>query len=217
VDNVEVFASGGANLIQNPDFELGVTGWAAQGNHEDSGLEVGQGYNNSTRCLHVRAIDRGDTGANRIRTTLKSALNPGQTATIRAKVRWLAGHPEILLRLKGNWLEAAGNILTARNLGTPGAANSRAKSDAGPAITGVNHSPVLPGANQTVAVVARVHDPDGLATLLLKYRVDPSTNLNVVTMATTAPACSAPRFPARRRARWSLFTSRLRTIFRPAL
>jgi len=125
VDNVEVFASGGANLISNPDFESGMTGWVAQGNHEDSGLEVGQGYNNSTRCLHVRAIDRGDTGANRIRATLKSALNSGQTATVRAKVRWLAGHPEILLRLKGNWLEAAGNILTAHNLGTPGAPNSR--------------------------------------------------------------------------------------------
>src|SRR5213076_2764044 len=105
---------------------------------------------------HVRATDRGDTGANRIRAALKSTLNSGQTATIRAKVRWLAGHPEILLRLKGNWLEAAGNTLTASYLGTPGAANSRAKLNAGPAITGVKHSPVLPGANQAVSVVARV-------------------------------------------------------------
>ena len=195
VDNVEVFASGGANLIQNPDFESGMTGWVAQGNHEDSGLELGQGYNGSSRCLHVRAIDRGDTGANRVRTTLKSTLNSGQTATIRAKVRWLAGHPEILLRLKGNWLEAAGNSLTARNLGTPGAANSRAKSDAGPAITGVKHSPVLPGVNQTVTVVARVDDPDGLATLLLKYRSDPSTNLNVVTMANNGAGLFSATIP----------------------
>jgi hypothetical protein len=183
VDNLEVFASGGANLIQNPDFESGITGWVAQGNHEDSGLEIGQGYNNSSRCLHVRATDRGDTGANRIRTNLKSTLNSGQTATIRAKVRWLAGHPEILFRLKGNWLEAVGNTLTARNLGTPGMANSRTGPNAGPAITDVQHSPVLPAVNQPVTVTARVHDPDGLATLLLKYRIDPSTNLNVVTMA----------------------------------
>jgi len=32
MDNVEVFASSGANLIQNPDFESGMTGWVAQGN-----------------------------------------------------------------------------------------------------------------------------------------------------------------------------------------
>ena len=55
VDNVEVFASGGTNLIRNPDFESGMTWWVAQGNHEDSGLEIGQGYNGSARCLHVRA------------------------------------------------------------------------------------------------------------------------------------------------------------------
>jgi len=181
VDNVEVIPSGGVNRISNMDFEGGLTGWVPQGNHEESTLEIGQGYN-SSRCLHVRATGRGDTGANRIRTTLTSALTTGQTATIRAKVRWLAGYPEILFRLHGNWLEATGNMLTARNLGTPGMPNSRAKPNAGPAITGVTHSPVSPGVNQPVAVVARVHDPDGLATLVLQYRVDPSTNLNLVTM-----------------------------------
>jgi hypothetical protein len=195
VDNVEVFATGGANLIPNPDFESGITGWVAQGNHEDSGLEVGQGYNNSARCLHVRAIDRGDTGANRVRAKLKSALNSGQTATIRAKVRWLSGRPEILFRLKGNWLEAAGNILTVHNLGTPGTQNSRAQPNSGPAIIGVKHSPVLPAVNQAVTVVARVDDPDGLATLLLKYRVDPSTNLNVVTMANNGAGLFSATIP----------------------
>src|ERR1044071_622445 len=105
VDSVEVLPAGGANLVVNPDFESGMTGWVPQGNHEDTGLEVGQGYN-SAQCLHVRATGHGDTGANRIRTRLKSALNPGQTVTLRAKVRWLRGWPEILLRLHGNWLEA---------------------------------------------------------------------------------------------------------------
>jgi len=197
VDNVEVFASGGPNRIANSDFESGMNGWFAQGNHEDSGLETGPGvgFNNSAHCLHVRAVDRGDTGANRVRTALTSPLNGGQTATLRAKVRWLAGSPEILLRLKGNWLEATGNILTARNLGTPGAPNSRSVPDAGPAITDVKHSPVLPVANQAVTVIARVHDPDGLATLLLKYRVDPSTNLNVVTMANNGAGLFSATIP----------------------
>ena len=143
--------------------------------------EVGQGYN-STHCLHVRATEHGDTGANRIRTTLTKPLIQGQVATLRAKVRWLAGCPEVLLRLRGNWLEATGNMLTAHNLGTPGAPNSRARANAGPAITEVRHMPVLPVANQAVTVIARVDDADGLAGLFLKYRVDPATNLNVVPM-----------------------------------
>ena len=69
-------------------------------------------------------------------------MNPGQTATIRAKVRWLTGHPEILLRLKGNWLEATGLSPDAtQNLGTPGAAEqSRRTANIGPAITEVRHS-----------------------------------------------------------------------------
>ena len=74
VDDVEVFAAGGGNRISNPGFENGMSGWVAQGNHENSGLEAGDGYNNSAHCLHVRATDHGDTGANRIRTTLTSPL-----------------------------------------------------------------------------------------------------------------------------------------------
>lgn len=181
VDNVEVFVSGGANLVSNSDFETGLAGWVPQGNHEDTSLEVGQGYN-SAQCLHVRATGHGDTGANRIRTHLKSTLNALQSATIRARVRWLRGWPEILLRLHGNWLEATGNTLTARNLGSPGARNSMVAANGGPAITAVQHYPVTPTPGQPVTVVAHVDDPDGLATLLLKYRFDPSTNLVLVPM-----------------------------------
>ena len=57
-------------------------------------------------CLRVEAVARGDTGANQIRAPLRSGLVAGQTATLRARVRWLRGHPEVLLRLRGNHLEA---------------------------------------------------------------------------------------------------------------
>ena len=43
--------------------------------------------------------------------------------------------------------------------------------------------------------MARVDDPDGLATLLLKYRVDPSTNLNVVTMANNGAGLFSAAIP----------------------
>jgi Fe-S-cluster containining protein len=47
-------------------------------------------------------------------------------------VRWLCGHPEILLRFRGNYLEAFGRLTVPANLGTPGARNSRAILNAGP-------------------------------------------------------------------------------------
>src|SRR5204863_1533041 len=162
--------------------ESGLNGWHPQGTHDRSSLETTGGYAGG-QCLHLRASGRGDTGANRLRADLTSALSPGTTVTLRAKVRWLKGNPEILLRLHGNWLEAYGNILTARNLGTPGASNSRLITNAGPAIHDVSHSPLIPAAGQAVTVRAQVHDPDGLASLVLKYRVDPGTNVTVVSMA----------------------------------
>ncbi|HYV26998.1 MAG TPA: lamin tail domain-containing protein, partial [Candidatus Eisenbacteria bacterium] len=181
VDDVEVFVAGGPNLIANSNFENGATNWFFQGTHDTTTWEASEGYN-SSRSLHVRATARGDTGANRVRAPLTSSLNPGTTATIRAKVRWLKGNPEVLLRLHGNWLEAVGALSLPQNPGTPGARNSRAASNAGPAIYNVSHSPVLPAANQAVTVTAAVHDPDGLTSLTLKYRVDPATNLNAVSM-----------------------------------
>ncbi|PYK99901.1 MAG: hypothetical protein DME19_07015, partial [Verrucomicrobia bacterium] len=181
VDNVEVFAQGGPNLVANPDFEAGFSGWFPQGTHDLSSWQTSGGFGGG-KCLHIVASGRGDTGANRVRADLASALSPGTTVTLRAKVRWLKGNPEILLRLHGDWLEAYGNIVTARNLGTPGAPNSRLAANAGPAIHDVSHNPLIPAAGQAVTVRAQVHDPDGLASLLLKYRVDPGTNFNAVSM-----------------------------------
>lgn len=175
IDNIEVIPAGGANVIANGTFESGTTGWVFQGNHNDSRLETAEGFG-SSRSLRIRTTGRGDSGANRIRTQLPSTLAPGTTVTLRAKVRWLKGNPNVLLRLRGNWLEAPGYVLTVKNLGTPGLPNSRAAANTGPAITGTRHEPALPNAAQPVLVTARVNDPDGISYLVVNYRVDPSTN-----------------------------------------
>ncbi len=181
VDNIEVIPAGGANVIANGTFETDASGWVFQGNHNQTGWEPGEGFA-SSRSLHLRATGRGDSGANRVRAQLPATLAPGTTVTLRAKVRWLKGNPNILLRLRGNWLESIRYTLTARNLGTPGAVNSRAAANAGPAITDVRHDPPLPAASQAVLVVARVSDPDGLAFLAVNYRIDPNTNYTAVAM-----------------------------------
>ncbi|HYG36470.1 MAG TPA: CotH kinase family protein, partial [Clostridia bacterium] len=180
VDDVQLIPQGGSDVVANGNFENGLTGWVPQGTHDESSIE-NVGYN-SSRSLHLRATSRGDHGANRIRTPLTSTLNAGGPATIRAKVRWLRGHPELLLRVHGNYLEAVASMTLPRNLGTPGAVNSRAAANAGPAIFNVSHSPVLPNAFESVTVRAQVHDPDGLASLVVNYRVDPDTNYSAAAM-----------------------------------
>ncbi|MBN2507232.1 MAG: lamin tail domain-containing protein [Verrucomicrobia bacterium] len=181
VDDVEVIPQSGGNLIPNPGFESGVDGWYAQGSHARSAWETAGGHQ-SASALRVVATDRGDTGANRVRAALTSALTPGQGATIRAKVRWLRGAPEILLRLRGNYLEAPGRLLATTALGTPAGPNSRAAVNAGPAVTDVTHAPVLPSPGQPVTVMARVSDPDPLAAVTLSYRLDPDTTWSSLPM-----------------------------------
>lgn len=181
IDNVQVLTNG-VNLIANSTFEANASGWTAEGTQSQSGHETSEGFG-SARSYHVRAVDRGDNQINRIRTPLTTTLAAGTpNVTIRANVRWLKGHPEILLRLRGNWLECVGELALPVSPGTPGARNSRFLINAPPAITEVQHSPVLPAAGQAFVVTARVHDPDGLSSLQLRYRLDPTPSYSIVAM-----------------------------------
>jgi hypothetical protein len=124
VDDVEVVKSGSTvNLVANPGFEASPTlsgsTWTLQGNHATSTLQTG-GAASGDRCLSIRTQGRGDTGFNRIRTPLAPGLADGDTATLRAKVRWVRGWPEVLFRIRGNWLELPAALSVPRNLGTPG-------------------------------------------------------------------------------------------------
>jgi hypothetical protein len=176
LDDVEVFPMGSGNRVANGTFETGLTGWVMRGTHERSSL-ADSGFN-SARSLHVRASGRGDVGPNQLRVPLTAA--PSGNCTIRARVRWLRGWPEILLRLRGSYLEATDRMAVPANLGTPGAPNSRLVANAPPAITETTHTPVVPAANQAIVVTTRVSDVDGLSSVALKYRVDPSATLTTV-------------------------------------
>ena len=174
VDNIEVLNSTNKNLIANSGFETGLTGWTLQGSHDQSTLES-VGFE-SSRSLHLRASSRGDNGANKVRSAaFAGGLNTKSGIfTLRAKARWLSGFPELLLRVHGGGLEAPGRLPVPVNLGTPGARNSRALPNNGPAIYSVTHTPPMPAANEPVVVTAKANDPDGLSSLTLRYRIDPS-------------------------------------------
>ncbi|MGH7970108.1 MAG: lamin tail domain-containing protein, partial [Limisphaerales bacterium] len=115
VDNIEVDYNG-INYVVNGTFETGTNGWFLEGDHCRSSLE-NSGYQ-SSHSLHLRCSDRIWTGDNSCEVALNAnSLAAGQTATLRFKARWLHGWPEPLLRLNGNWLEAAGRMPVPLNLG----------------------------------------------------------------------------------------------------
>lgn len=183
VDEVDVRKVGSTNLLLNGNFQSTNTSlkWELFGNHSNSTIDTNGGFEDS-RCLHVRALGDGDTGVNSNRRTVQSGLVAGNTASINAKVRWIAGWPEILFRLHGSWLELPGRMTVPTNLGTPGLPNSRRVANAGPAISLVKHTPALPRANQAVLVTCQVEDTDAVGAVTLRYRYDPAVTLTNVVM-----------------------------------
>ena len=181
VDNLEVRPGGtnGANIVTDSDFESGLGAWSPQGDHVRSSLETTPGlggYPPGTNSLHLRSSDGMWTLADYVQGPLsQTTLASGQTATMRLKARWLRGWPEVLLRLRGNWLETTGRMPVPANLGTPGQRNSRYVTNAGPAIYEVKHSPALPAADQAVVVTAQFHSFRPFQATL-RYRVDTGVN-----------------------------------------
>ena len=169
VDNVEVTPEGGENRITNGGFESGMGAWRVQGNQSRSALAAGLGVDGSA-ALHVRASNGGDPDGNRIYVPFTPALAANSRATVSAQVRWLCGDPQFILRLRGGHLETLAKLNVPKNLGTPGAANSRRVPNAGPAIMDVAHRPLLPAANESIYVSARLSDPDGIGVATLQWR-----------------------------------------------
>jgi hypothetical protein len=194
VDDVEVRTQpNNQNIMINGNFESGLSNWVPQGSHDQSFLE-NVGFSGA-RSLHMLAGSRGDPGANKVRSATGNSFTGtfplGTVVTLRAKARWLRGFPEVLLRLHGGGMEAPGRLPVPKNLGTPGAQNSQFRANSGPAVYDVVHSPVLPAATEAVVVTARANDPDGLSSLTLRYRVDPSqvfTSVNMVDNGTGGDA-----------------------------
>jgi len=181
VDTVEVVPDNGSNVLVNGDFEAGLGAWRPQGNQSRSSVVAGLGVGGS-QAMWLRASDRGEPDGNRLYLPFTPRLNPNTRATVRAQVRWLRGHPEFLLRLKGGYLETLTRLTTPANLGTPGAPNSRASANAGPAIHDVIHRPIIPVAGTPIRIEARLADPDGIGTATLRWRVQPSTSFATTPM-----------------------------------
>ncbi len=181
VDNLQVTV-GGQNRLTNGSFETNLTGWLAQGTHGQSKAVTNATAVNGTKVLDLVASGRGDTAVNRIESELTAAISNGQSVTIRGSAKWVRGSRFLLLRLQGNAVAQSVPLTVPATGGTPGAPNSNAQSNRGPDIESVAHAPVLPTSAQAVKITAIVSDVDGLSSIQVNYKVEPSATNLVVAM-----------------------------------
>lgn len=171
-------------IIQNGNFETttGNIHWRFLGHHR--GELVPDPDNAANHVLRLSADDRAVMNHNHVETTFlnNAPLANGQLYEVSYRGRWVAGSPQVNTRAYFSKLaKTTALTMPARN-GTPGASNSRLVLNAGPVLTGLQHSPVVPPTNQPVTISVRATDPDGVTSATLSYRVNPTTVFTTIPM-----------------------------------
>ena len=172
-------------LIQNGGFETisGNTHWRFLGHHR--GEFVPDPDNSGNRVLKLTAGGRAVMNHNHVETTFanNTPLLNGQLYEVSYRGRWVAGSPQVNTRAYFSKLAKTTPLTMPARSGTPGARNSRFLANAGPILTDLQHSPIVPPANQNVTISVRATDPDGLQSLVLNYRINPATQFSTTPMA----------------------------------
>lgn len=193
VDDVSVVrVSNSQQHIQGGDFESLTNKWRLLGNHGTSAIEPEPG-NPGNHVLHIRSTGAFSWNHNHVETSYvgNTALVDGQTYTVSFRARWLSGNNQLNSRAYYSRLARTIELTMATRIGTPGAVNSRAVANLGPTLTGLAHSPVIPNAGAPVTVSATASDPDGVASLTLRYALNGSATFASVPMTASGSTFSA--------------------------
>jgi hypothetical protein len=185
----------GSEQVVNGRFEADVRGWIIEGTHIRSGRTTidpiaGAG------SLKIIASGRGDNKVNRLETPDASGfglgiLNTNEDLQISFDARWVVGSQTLLTHGYEHAMAKSHPLAVPENLGTPGRTNSVTQrqiaatgaANLGPVITDVFQDPAVPGDNEIVTVYARVHDPDGVQNVRIRYALNnPSASPLVRTM-----------------------------------
>lgn len=187
VDDIEIVRSGATeNLVRNGTFESDTSTWRIEGTHSRSGRTsaAGERLSGNGSLKLIAWNGDGDYKVNRVECDTGPQTG---TMSLRLRARWVIGG-RALLAIGDYNTDVPENAGIARSLelpipaalGTPGRINSvtlrevarSGRSNVGPGIESVEHSPPVPGPNEDVTVTARVHDPGGVALVRLRYRPD---------------------------------------------
>lgn len=184
-------------VIQNGGFETttGNIHWRFLGHHR--GEIVSDPDNAANHVLRLSTDDRAVMNHNHVESTLlnNAPLANGQPYEVSFRGRWVAGSPQVNTRAYFSKLAKTTILPMPTRSGTPGAANSRLVPNAGPTLTGLIHSPVVPPTNQPVTITVRASDPDELASATLSYRVNPATAFTTIPMTALSNGVWAAEIP----------------------
>ena len=181
IDDVSVVENGSIEFMQNGNFEsdsLGATAdkWRAIGTHGSHGktVVVTDPDDPGNKCLHLVATGPTENKHNKLETTFANSQQVvvGNTYRIQFRAKWLSGVPLLNTRLYFNYLQRTHILDTPTVWGTPGLPNSTAVANAGPILSGLRHSPVVPDAGEATTVSIDASDNDGIGAITLFYSVD---------------------------------------------
>ena len=164
-------------LIQNGDFSGGnADTWRLIGTHRHAEV-ITDPSSPGNMVLHMATSGSAEHQHNHAGTTLKSGssfvtLSSSAEYQISFRAKWLSGSNQFHTRLYFNRAARTTHLDTPSGGGTPGAPNSRALPNIGPALSKLHHSPAVPEAGAPITVSAIANDPDGIASLTLFYSVN---------------------------------------------
>ena len=178
--SVKEVSVGSRECLQNGAFADGTANfWRLLGTHGSHGLSVvvDDPASAGNKVLKVVATGACEHMHNHCETTLKNAgsyltINGASTYSISFRARWRTGSPRLQTRLYFNRLAKQFLLPMPDNNGTPGAPNSSFTANPGPTFSGLAHTPVLPAALAPVTVRIAAADPQGVAQMALKWRLD---------------------------------------------
>lgn len=174
IDDITVVETNGAlPMIDNGNFENGITGWRVLGTHNRSQVIVDPA-DPDNHVLHVVASGPQEHMHNHIERNYvagRSVVN-GRGYQVTFRARWLAGNNLLNTRLYFNRVARTTALPTPPLNGTPGAQNSRFAPNIGPTFSQFGHQPVVPqpGAPVTVSVVAE--DPNGISAAEVRWSLN---------------------------------------------
>jgi lamin tail-like protein/CotH protein len=171
---IEDYDGAAIELIQNGTFESGTSDkWRMLGNHSHSEI-IADPNDNSNHVL--RFIATGTTGHlhNHAETTLANgrSIANGTQYEISFKAKWVAGSNQLNSRLYFNRLPRTTLIDRPEMNGSPGVQNTRYQADVGPTFSDLSHFPPVPFESEPVTVSVAATDPDGVASMTLRWRID---------------------------------------------
>ena len=164
-------------LIQNGDFSRGdFDRWRMRGNHRHAEV-IDDPENPGNKVLHVRATGAMEHMHNHAETTLKDgnafvSITSSSPYEISFRAKWLGGSNQLNTRLYFNRLPRTTILDAPLDGGTPGTPNSRQDTNSGPTFGRLSHAPAVPAANRGATVTVDAADPDGVASMALRYSVD---------------------------------------------